>query len=234
MRFPSPLIKGTLIKKYRRFIVDVRLEDGTTVTAHCPTMGIMNGLSEPGSVVMLSDSGLETRRHKLTWELIEVNGMWVGVNSATPRKVLVESIEQGLIPTFKGFDAPQVDVKYGHGNTIDVMLQGMEHNCFIDTFHVSWVEQDVALFPDVAAPRMTKSIHQLTEIAQQGHRAAAFFFVQRRGLFGVQACRRDRQGLPQGNARRQKRRSGHHSVPRQRFGTRGHSRHANPLFHGLT
>ena len=179
MRFASPLIKGTLIKKYRRFIVDVRLEDGTTVTAHCPTMGIMNGLSDPGSVVMLSDSGLETRRHKLTWELIEVNGMWVGVNSATPRKVLVESIEQGLIPTFKGFDAPQVDVKYGHGNTIDVMLQGMEHNCFIDTFHVSWVKQDVALFPDVAAPRMTKSIHQLTEIAQQGHRAAAFFFVQR-------------------------------------------------------
>ena len=179
MRFASPLIKGTLIKKYRRFIVDVRLEDGSMVTAHCPTMGLMNGLSEPGSVVMLSDSGLETRRHKLTWELIEVNGMWVGVNSATPRSVLVESIEQDLIPTLKGFDAPQVDVKYGHGNKIDVMLQGMEHNCFIDTFHVSWVEQDVALFPDIPTPRMTKSVQQLTEIAQQGHRATAFFFVQR-------------------------------------------------------
>ncbi len=179
MRFPSPLIKGTLIKKYRRFIADVRLEDGSTVTAHCPTMGTMNGVTEPGRTVMLSDSGLDTRRHPLTWELIEIGGTLVGINSATPRKVLLESIELNLIPSFKGFGDVQVEATYGRGNKIDVMLQGMEHNCFINTFHVSWVENGVALFPDSPSPRMVKSVNQLAEIAQKGHRAVAFFLVQR-------------------------------------------------------
>jgi sugar fermentation stimulation protein A len=179
MRFTSPLIKGMLVKKYRRFIVDVRLEDGTMVRAHCPTMGVMNTVPETGRPVMLSDSRLESRRHPLTWELIDINGTWVGVNSSVPLKVLIESIEQHLIPSFKGLGEPQVDATYGHGNKIDVMLLGMEHNCFINTFPVNWVENDVALFPDTPSPRMTKSVEQLTEIAKQGHRAVAFFFVQR-------------------------------------------------------
>lgn len=179
MLFPSPLLKGILVKKYRRSIVDVRLEDETLVTAHCPTMGIMNAVPDTGRPVMLSDSGLETRRHRLTWELIDIDGTWVGVNSSVPRKVLVESIQQRLIPSLKGFSEIQVDATYGHRNKIDVMLQGMEHNCFINTFHVNWVENDVALFPDTPSPRMTKSILQLAEIAQQGHRSVAFFFVQR-------------------------------------------------------
>lgn len=179
MRFSSPLIRGTLVKKYRRFIVDVRLEDGTIVTAHCPTMGMMQGISEPGRQVMLSDSGLDTRRNRLTWELVDVNGTWVGVNSSLPAKVLVESIEEKRIPSLKGFTEVQVGATYGHGNKIDVMLLGMEHNCFINTFHVSWVENGVALFPDIPSPRMVKSIEQLTEIAPEGHRAVAFFLVQR-------------------------------------------------------
>jgi sugar fermentation stimulation protein A len=179
MRFPSPLIKGTLVKKYRRFIVDVRLEDGSIVTAHCPTMGLMNGVSEPNSIVMLSDSGLETRRNKLTWELIEIGGTWIGVNSSVPLKVLIESIEEKRIPSLNNFGEAHIDATYGRGNKIDMMLQGMEHNCFINTFHVSWVENGVALFPDVPSPRMTKSVEQLSEIARQGHRAVAFFLVQR-------------------------------------------------------
>ncbi len=179
MRFSSPLIKGTLVKKYRRFIADVKLEDGTMVTAHCPTMGLMQGISEPGRPVMLSDSGLETRRNKLTWELVDIDGTWVGVNSSLPLKVLVESIEEKRIPSLNGFTEVQVDATYGHRNKIDVMLLGMEHNCFINTFHVSWVENGIALFPDVPNPRKTKSIQQLTAIAPQGHRAVAFFLVQR-------------------------------------------------------
>lgn len=179
MRFPGTLIKGTLVKKYRRFIVDVRLEDGTLVTAHCPTMGTMQGISEPGLQVMLSDSGLETRRNKLTWELVNINGTWVGVNSALPLKILVESIEQKLIPSLTEFTEIQVEATYGHRNKIDVMLLGMEQNCFINTYHVSWVENGVAFFPDVPSPRIAKTIQQLTDIAPQGHRAVAFFLVQR-------------------------------------------------------
>ena len=179
MRFPSPLIKGTLVKKYRRFIIDVRLQDGSMVTAHCPTMGVMQGISEPGRPVMLSNSGLETRRNKLTWELVDIDGTWVGVNSSFPLKVLIESINAKSIASLNGFGEAHISATYGRGNKIDVMLQGMELNCFINTFHVSWAENGIALFPDTPSPRMTKSIQQLGEIAQQGHRAIAFFFVQR-------------------------------------------------------
>jgi sugar fermentation stimulation protein A len=179
MKFPSPLIKGTLVKKYRRFIIDVQLEDGTTVRAHCPTMGAMQGVSEPGRTVMLSDSGLETRRNKLTWELVDINGIWIGVNSAFPLKVLVEAIEQKQIPSLNDFGEMQIDATYGHRNKIDVMLQGMEHNCFINTFHVTWAENGTALFPDGPSPRIIKTVDQLSEIARQGHRAIAFFLVQR-------------------------------------------------------
>jgi sugar fermentation stimulation protein A len=142
-------------------------------------MGVMNAIPEAGSRVMLSDSGLETRRHRLTWELIEINGTWVGVNSSVPRRVLLESIDQHLIPSLKGFGEVQVDATYGHGNRIDMMMQGMEHNCFINAFPVNWVENNVALFPDIPSPRMTRSVQQLAEIAKQGHRAVGFFFVQR-------------------------------------------------------
>jgi len=103
----------------------------------------------------------------------------VGVNSAVPRKVLVESIMQRLIPSLRGFSELQSDATYGLRNKVDVMLLGMEHNCFIDTFHVSWVENQTALFPDAPSPRSTKSIGQLSDVARQGHRAVAFFFVQR-------------------------------------------------------
>jgi sugar fermentation stimulation protein A len=180
MRFENPLVRGTLVKKHRRSIVDVRLESGNIVRAHCPTMGLMNAIPDRGNTVLLSDSGLDTRRHPLTWEMIDLNGTWVGVNAAMARKVLVEALEAKTIPSLAEFSDIQVDATYGHGKRIDVMLLGMEHNCFIHTFHVTWVENESALFPDAPGSRIAKSMRELTEIVQSGHRAVAFFFVQRK------------------------------------------------------
>jgi sugar fermentation stimulation protein A len=179
MRFDNPLITGTLVKKHRRSIVDVRLESGAVVRAHCPTMGPMNAIPDRGNTVLLSDSGLDTRRHPLTWELIDLNGIWVGVNAGMPRRILVEALGAKQIPSLEEFSEIQIDASYGHGKKIDVMLQGMEHNCFINTYHVTWVENGVAFFPDAPGKRTAKSMRELTEIVQSGHRAAAFFLVQR-------------------------------------------------------
>ncbi|MBM2846848.1 MAG: sfsA [Bacteroidetes bacterium] len=179
MKFVSPLIPGTLVKKYRRFLVDVKLTTGKIVTAHCPTMGTMNGCCEPGSPVMLSDSHDPSRRNQLTWELVQVNNAWVGVNAAVPGKVLYEAIESRTLQGFSDFHEIQRDASYGRGSKIALVLHGMEQNCFINVYSVTWGENGIALFPDAPSARIAKSVRELTEIAGNGHRAVAFFLIQR-------------------------------------------------------
>jgi sugar fermentation stimulation protein A len=179
MKFHLPLITGTLIKRYRRFLVDVRLADGSVLTAHCPNSGSMVSCCEPGRTVILSDSGDSSRRHALTWELIDMDGTWVGVNPAISRKIVNEAIEKKLVPSLARYDEIQRDASYGRKTKVDIVLHGMEENCFINIHNVTWVENDSAFFPDAINERAKMSLLELAEIAKQKHRAVAFYFVQR-------------------------------------------------------
>lgn len=179
MKFPSPLIPGTLIKRYRRFLADVQLADGSIVTAHCPNSGTMVGCSQPGRPVLLTDSKDIRRRNPMTWELTDMDGTLVGVNTGVPRKLLRENLDGRVIPTLEEYDGIEEDALYGRNNKIDFMLFGQEQNVFIDVFHVAWVEKRIALFPERASLSAKKSFADLTDIAKQGHRAVAFFVVQR-------------------------------------------------------
>lgn len=179
MKFVSPLIPGILVKKHRRSLVDVKLESGSIVTAHCPTRAALNGCTDAGSPVMLSDSGDPTRRNPFTWELVRVRTTWVCVNAGAPAEVLYETVKAGTLPGFTDIHEIQRDALYGRGSRIALVLHGMEQNCFINVYSVTWGDNGDALFPDAPNPRVTTSIRELTEIAEQGHRAVAFFFVQR-------------------------------------------------------
>ena len=178
MKFAAPLISGTLIKRYRRSLADVKLDNGSIVTAHSPSLGSMAGCSDPGRTVLLSDSGDTSRRHPLTWELIDVDGTWVGVNPGMARKIAREAIMDGAIPSLHNYEI-QSEATYGKTRKIDLILQSMEQNCFINIHNVTWVQEGVALFPDAVSESPKKSLYELTEIAGQGHRAVAFFLVQR-------------------------------------------------------
>jgi len=179
MKFTLPLLKGTLIKRYRRFLVDVRLNNDTVVTAHCPNSGKMIGCCEPGRPVILSDSQDSSRRHPLTWEMIDMETSLVCINPLLCRKLMYEAIEKKKIPSLSFFHDIEREAEYGLKAKIDVMLHGMEKNGFVNLYNVTWAEDDIAYFPDAVNPKAERSLNQLGDIAKQGHHAAAFFFVQR-------------------------------------------------------
>lgn len=178
MKFPSPLLRGTLIKRYRRSLADIKLDGGAIVTAHVFALGAMRGCCEPRRPVLISDSGDRARRHPLTWELIDMNGVWVCVNPTVSRRILHEVIVDGTIESLRGYTI-QSEAFFGRGRRIDLILQSMKENCFISVQSVSWAEDGTALFPDTVNEPARKSLHELAEITRQGHRAIAFFHVLR-------------------------------------------------------
>ena len=178
MKFPAPLVSGTLLKRHRRSLVDVKLDDGRIVTAHNASFGQMTACSEIGRPVLLSESLHEGRRHPHTWEMIDMNGVWVGVNPANARKAVLEAIADKEIPLLHDHEL-QKDVSFGRGRQIDLILEGMEQNSFVNIHNVTWAESDVACFPDAVSPPAQKSMQGLAAIARQGHRAVAIFVVQR-------------------------------------------------------
>lgn len=178
MKFKAPLLQGTIVRRYRRSLADVRLSNGKVVTVHSPGLGPMTGAYEPGSPVLLSDSQDTSRKHGLTWELISINGIWIGINPVVARKVLQESIEGGIFPSLASYQI-QRETRYGLHNRADLILQGMENNCFINVYSVSWVEQEEAFFPDARNDRICNQIRSLSEVAINGHRAMVFILVQR-------------------------------------------------------
>lgn len=178
MIFPEPLIAGTLVRRFRRSLADVRLTNGKVVTVFSPGLGPMTGCSEPGRPVLLSDSRDANRKNRLTWELINMHETWVSVNPAHARRVVQESLEQHSIPTLTDYEL-QTEAFPGFGRKTDFILQGMERNCFVTVFSVSWAEHDVAMFPDAPSPRFRERIDELADISRRLHHAVALFIVLR-------------------------------------------------------
>lgn len=179
MKFATELIGGKLLRRYRRFLVDVQLDNGQIVTAHCPNSGTMIGCCEEGRPVLLSTTDDEHRRNKYTWEFIQMNNTWVGVNVSVARKVVIEALTNKALPQLSSYGDITLDASYGRGKKADIMMHGAEQNAFINVYHVAWAEDNIARFPETPNARARKGIRELTEIAQQGHHAVAFFFVQR-------------------------------------------------------
>ena len=110
MRFPTRLIRGTLVQRYKRFLADVRLESGEIITAHCTNTGSMLGCKEPGSRVYLSRSPNKGRKLAFTWEMIQINRTWVGINTLHPNRLVAEAVEAGAIAEQLQTAAPVVEM----------------------------------------------------------------------------------------------------------------------------
>ena len=179
MKLPQPLFKGILLRRYKRFLADVRLENGEVVTAHCPNSGSMKGCQEPGSAVLLSRRDNPRRKLPYTWELVKADGVWVGINTQYPNRLVREAIEQGVVPELSGYRRIRNEVNYGRGSRVDLLLEGEQGLCYVEVKNVTLVESGRALFPDAVTLRGQKHLRELMEMVSQGHRAVIFFVVQR-------------------------------------------------------
>ena len=186
MEFDAPLLRGRLIKRYKRFLADVELDSGETITATCPNTGSMKGLTEPGSTVWLSTSDSPTRKYRHTWEMIEHDlgkgPVIVGVNTNHPNKLVSEAITAGKVSALKGYAELRREVKYGSENSrIDILLEDAKKgSCFVEVKNVHLMRKSgLAEFPDSVTERGAKHLRELAEMARQGHRAVMMFLVQR-------------------------------------------------------
>jgi sugar fermentation stimulation protein A len=179
MRFTSKLIRGTLVQRYKRFLADVRLADGTLVTAHCTNTGSMMGCNEPGSAVYLSRSDNFNRKLAYTWEMIHVNGGWVGINTMHPNRLVAEAIAANAIPELCGYESIRREVKVSAHSRLDLCLERRNGNCFVEVKNVTVSFSGAAAFPDAVSERATKHLKELMRLKRQGHRAVVVFVVQR-------------------------------------------------------
>lgn len=179
MKLP-PLIPGKLIKRYKRFLANIELEDGSMVTAHCPNSGSMRGCNRPGSPVMLSRSDNPTRKLAYTWELVQVDGHWVGLNTMLPNRLVEEAILNGTITELQGYARLRREVAYGSERSrIDLLLEGEQGRCYVEVKNVTLVEDERALFPDAVTERGQKHLRELIEVVRKGDRGVLLFTVQR-------------------------------------------------------
>jgi sugar fermentation stimulation protein A len=179
MRFPSRLIRGTLVQRYQRFLADVRLPSGEIVTAHCTNTGSMIGCKEPGSVVYISRSDKKGRRLLYTWEIIEVGRTWVGINTMHPNRLVAEAITTGAIAELQGYDNVRREVVTRQGTRLDLCLEGSSGFCFVEVKNVTLAVDGAAAFPDAVSERGTKHLKELMWLRRKGHRGAVVFVIQR-------------------------------------------------------
>jgi len=179
MRFPTPLIPGRLLRRYKRFLADVRLDDGEVVTAHCPNPGSMKGVLRIGGRVLLSDSDNPARKLRYTWELARLGRIWAGVNTMRTNRVVEDALRRDRIPELTGYEEIRPEAPMGERRRVDFLLSTGEDLCYVEVKNVSLAEGTTALFPDSVTARGTAHLVELTALAEQGRRAVMLYLVNR-------------------------------------------------------
>lgn len=179
MQFNQKLISGYFIKKYKRFMADIRLENGEVITAHCPNSGSMKSCLGDDWPVRLSESDNPKRKLRYTLEMIHNGICWIGVNTILANRIVQEAIENEIIPELFGYDSLRREVKYSDNSRIDILLEKADEKCYVEIKNVTLVENGIYKFPDAVTTRGTKHLHDLMKMKQEGHRAILFFLIQR-------------------------------------------------------
>ncbi len=179
MIFQRQLIHGYLKSRYKRFLCDVILDSGETVTAHCTNTGSMKSCLIPGAEVYLSPSDNPKRKTRFTWEMIKIDGKWVGINTSIPNYLVYEAIVNEKIPQLRGYDSVEREKPYGKKSRIDILLKKEDKLCFVEIKNVTLKEGDFALFPDSPTERGRKHLRELLSMKLSGHRSVIIFLVQR-------------------------------------------------------
>lgn len=195
MLFEKPLVSGRLVQRYKRFLADVALDDGSTITATCPNTGSMKGLTTPGARVWLSQSDSPTRKYRHTWEMIEtdlgVGPVIVGINTNHPNALVSEAIAAGRVEGLTGYAGLRREVKYGINSRIDILLEDAARPaCYVEIKNVHLMRAPgLAEFPDSVTARGAKHLVELSAMVEEGKRAVMVYLVQRGDADQLQLAR---------------------------------------------
>ncbi len=189
MNFPQPLIKGKLIRRYKRFLADVLLEDGSEVVAHCPNTGSMLGCQPDNARVWLSESDNPKRKLRYTWELVETApGVLACINTARPNAQAREAIEAGRVKELSGYGNCRGEVRYGaEKSRIDLHLSGHDElaDAWVEVKNVTLCDDGSGFFPDAVTTRGQKHLRELMAQVAVGERAVLLFVVNHTGIGSV-------------------------------------------------
>ncbi|MCX2983092.1 DNA/RNA nuclease SfsA [Halieaceae bacterium IMCC14734] len=189
MDFEPTLQPATLVRRYKRFLADVVLDDGSELTVHCPNTGAMTGCAEPGWRVWLSRSDSKTRKYPHTWELVETDNGIACVHSARANKVVAEAIADARVPALAGYEKLQTEVKYGAGSRADLWLSSGDRHCVVEVKSVTLCrDAGAGVFPDAVSTRATKHLQELQAVVESGQRAVIFYCVFHEGIKTVSAA----------------------------------------------
>ncbi|WP_147126370.1 DNA/RNA nuclease SfsA [Shimia ponticola] len=183
MRFQTPLVPGTLIRRYKRFLAEVELADGAIVTAHCPNPGSMMGLKAPGLKVWLEPNDDPKKKLKYGWRVAEPGGVMVGIDTATPNRIVKEALEARRVTELADYGTVRPEVKYGTNSRVDFLLTepGLP-DAYVEVKNVHLLRRDDwAEFPDSVTTRGAKHLYELSDMVAQGHRAIMLYVVQYMG-----------------------------------------------------
>ncbi len=179
MKFEQTLLPATLIRRYKRFLADVQLADGSLLTVHCPNSGSMAGCGEEGSPVLLSKSDNPRRKYAYTWEMVQVNGGWVGINTMRTNHLAREAFAAGVVSEIGFVDEIRAEVKVSERSRLDFLLRQGDEQIYVEVKNCTLVEDGAAMFPDAVTARGTKHLEELVKLRRDGFGAVIFFCVQR-------------------------------------------------------
>ncbi|MCW9042126.1 MAG: DNA/RNA nuclease SfsA [Pseudopelagicola sp.] len=182
MHFQTPLVPAVLIRRYKRFLADARLADGTEITAHCANPGSMMGLADPGSRIWLEPNDDPKKKLKYGWRLVDhENGHFTGVDTSVPNRALKAALLARAIPELSDYPLLRPEVKYGTNSRIDFLLSGEgKPDLYIEVKSVTLSRRPgLAEFPDSVTARGAKHLAELQAMVAQGHRAMMLYLVQR-------------------------------------------------------
>ena len=178
MKFTNSLFKGKLIKRYKRFFTDIKLNN-SIITAHCPNTGSMKGLLDEGNNVWVSKNDDPKRKLKFTLEMIEANNMLIGVNTHRANKIVQHGLKNKLINEFKSIDKIQSEFKYSNDTRFDFLCD----NKLLEVKNVTLLrDSKIAEFPDAVTSRGTKHLKNLINSIKKGYKPFVLFLTQIQGI----------------------------------------------------
>jgi len=179
MKFKERLLQGILIKRYKRFFVDIKYQN-KTLTAHCPNSGSMMGLLNPGNVVWFTQSNDPKRKLKYTLQMITINEKLVGINTHLTNKIVLEALKKKKIKSLTRFTDIKSEVKFSNNTRFDFLISNSIEKCFLEVKNVTLVRQNnIAEFPDAITSRGTKHLRELIKAKKNGYKSCILYLLQR-------------------------------------------------------